>query len=77
MGLPGDAVMLDTFRTLLAKFIVQYLNRPRPLVIGAWFWLAAQTDDIEEVTLAILHYRGQKHDKSKCRICKDYGSELI
>ena len=48
MGLPGDAVMLDTFRTLLAKFIVQYLNRPRPLVIRAWFWLAAETEDLEE-----------------------------
>ena len=40
--------MPDRLRTLLAKFIVQHLNRPRPLVIRAWFWLAAQTDDIEE-----------------------------
>ena len=40
--------MIDTLRTLRAKFIVQYLNRPHPRVIRAWFWLAEQTDDIEE-----------------------------
>ena len=40
--------MVDKLRTHLAKFIVQHLNRPRTLVIRAWFWLAAQTDDIEE-----------------------------
>ena len=40
--------MVDTFRTLLARLIVRYLTRPRPLVIRAWFWLAAQTDELEE-----------------------------
>ena len=45
---PGDLLMLDQFRTLLAKLIVEYLARPRPLVIHAWLWLAAETDDVED-----------------------------
>ena len=45
---PGDLLMLDQFRTLLAKLIVEYLTRPRPLVVQAWLWLAAETDDAEE-----------------------------
>ena len=40
--------MLDTLRTLLAKFIVQHLTRPGPLVLQAWLWLAADTQDIEK-----------------------------
>jgi hypothetical protein len=40
--------MIDKVRTLLAKFIVEHLTRPGSLVIRACFWLAAQTDDIEE-----------------------------
>ena len=40
--------MLDKLRTLLAKFIVKNLTRPRELVIRAWLWLAADTDDVEE-----------------------------
>lgn len=40
--------MLDTFRTLLAKFIVRHLIRRRPLVIRAWFSLAAEAGDIED-----------------------------
>ena len=39
---------LDNLRTLLAKLIVEYLTRPRLLVIHAWLWLAAETDDVEE-----------------------------
>ena len=35
---PGDSIMPDRLRTLLAKLIVQQLNRPRPLVIRAWLW---------------------------------------
>ena len=38
-------LMVDEFRTLLAKLIVEYLPGPRPLVIHAWLWLAAETDD--------------------------------
>ena len=41
-------LMIDKFRTLLAKLMVEYLARPRPLVIHAWLWLAAETDDVEE-----------------------------
>jgi len=44
----GDLVMPDRFRTALAKFTVEHLARPRPLVIRAWLWLAAKADDIEE-----------------------------
>lgn len=40
--------MIDNFRTILAKFIVRRLSRPRPLVVATWLWLAADTDDIEE-----------------------------
>ena len=40
--------MIDKFRTLLAKLIVEHLTRPRPLVIHAWLWLASDTDDVEE-----------------------------
>ena len=36
---------MDKLRTLLAKFIVRQLNRPLFLVIHAWLWLAAETDD--------------------------------
>ena len=41
--------MLDTFRTLLAKFIFKHLNRPRTLVTRAWFWLAAEAEDLDDV----------------------------
>ena len=41
-------LMIDKFRTLLAKLMVEYLARPRPLVIHAWLCLAAETDDVEE-----------------------------
>ena len=40
--------MIDQLRTALAHFIVQHLRRPRPLLVAAWLWLAAQTDDTEE-----------------------------
>ena len=40
--------MLDTFRTLLARFMVSHLTRPRPLVIRPWLWLAAEADEIGE-----------------------------
>jgi hypothetical protein len=40
--------MLDRLRTVIAKFMVKYLPRPHPLLVTAWHWLAAQTDDIEE-----------------------------
>jgi len=40
--------MLDTFRTLLAKFLVKLFPRPRSLIAQAWFWLAAEADDTEE-----------------------------
>ena len=40
--------MLDKLRTLLAKFIVRHLSRPRSLVIGAWLSLASDAGDIED-----------------------------
>jgi len=33
-------------RTLPAKFIVQHLAHPRPLVVQAWLWLAAKAKDL-------------------------------
>ena len=42
------AVMFDTLRSLLARFIVQHLGRPRSLVVQPWLWLAAETDTLEE-----------------------------
>jgi hypothetical protein len=39
--------MLDRFRTVLAHFISSHFTQPRQLVIWAWFWLAAQTDDLQ------------------------------
>ena len=41
-------LMIDRVRTLLARLIVKHLNRPLFLVIHAWLWLAAETDDVEE-----------------------------
>jgi hypothetical protein len=41
-------VVVDRLRTLLARLIAHHLHRPLPLVIRAWLWLAAETDDIEE-----------------------------
>jgi hypothetical protein len=32
--------MFDKFRTLLARFIVGHLSRPRLLAVHAWPWLA-------------------------------------
>ena len=40
--------MLDHLRAILAKFIVRHLTRPLLLVIHAWLWLAAETDDVEQ-----------------------------
>ena len=40
--------MIDKLRTLPARFIVQHLTRLLLLVIHAWLWLAADTDDVEE-----------------------------
>jgi len=40
--------MVDAFRALLAKLIPRHLRRPRPLVIRAWLWLAAEADELEE-----------------------------
>jgi hypothetical protein len=39
--------ILRPLRTRLALFIVQHLTRPRPLVIRAWFWLAAEAQATE------------------------------
>ena len=38
----------DGFRTLSARLIVRHPRHPRPLVIRAWLWVAADTDDVEE-----------------------------
>ena len=40
--------MIDGLRTVLARFLVHHLHRPRPLVVAAWLWLAADTEDHAE-----------------------------
>ena len=40
--------ILDRLRTLLAKFIVKHLTRPRALVVQTWLWLAAKSQDVED-----------------------------
>ena len=40
--------MADGLRTLVGRVIVQDLRHSHTLVICAWFWLAADTDDVEE-----------------------------
>jgi len=39
--------MVDKLRTLLARFIVDHLTRPRPLVVQAWLWLDADSQGVE------------------------------
>jgi hypothetical protein len=38
--------MTNRLRTLIARFIVRYLSAPRSLLVAAWGWLAAATDDL-------------------------------
>jgi hypothetical protein len=39
---------IDCLRTLSARPITRRLRRPRALVVRAWAWLAAQTNDLAE-----------------------------
>jgi hypothetical protein len=34
--------------TLYARLITRWLRRPRALVVRAWAWLCAHTDDLDE-----------------------------
>ena len=45
--------MLDRSRTTIAKFVVQYLAGAGPLLVAAWFWLAAEADDLTEKRLCL------------------------
>lgn len=40
--------MLDNFRTILAKLIVQDFSRPCDSVVAAYLWLAAEAEELEE-----------------------------
>jgi hypothetical protein len=40
-------------RTHVARFTVRHLTRPRPLVIQAWLWLAAEADDLDTKRLCL------------------------
>ena len=40
--------MINHLRTLSAHLITRYLRRPRALVVGAWAWLCANTNDLDE-----------------------------
>ena len=39
--------MIDVPRRVAARFVVHELHGPRPLVIRAWLWLAAEAEDVE------------------------------
>lgn len=41
-------LMLVHLHSVLGRLIVQHLPGPRPLVVRAWFWLAAEADAIEQ-----------------------------
>ena len=41
-------MLLNRFRTHSARFATRYLPGPRVLVVRAWAWLCAQTDDLDE-----------------------------
>ena len=40
--------MIARLRTFLACIITRYLPGPRVLLVRAWAWLAAETDDLAE-----------------------------
>ena len=40
--------MIDRLRTLLARIVTHWLLGPRELLIRAWAWLCADTDDLDE-----------------------------
>ena len=40
--------MLDRLRTIPARFIVDRLRGAPPLLVAAWLWLAAETEDLDE-----------------------------
>ena len=44
----GSIAVTNRLRTLSARLITRWLRRPRALVVRAWFWLAAHTDDLDE-----------------------------
>jgi len=41
-------MVLDHLRSLIAALVVRYLHRPRPLVIRAWLFVAAEADNLED-----------------------------
>ena len=40
--------VIDRLRTLSARPITRWLRRPRALVVRAWAWLCAHTNDLDE-----------------------------
>ena len=40
--------MIDRLRTLSARFVTHWVRFPTALVVRAWAWLAAETDDLAE-----------------------------
>ena len=45
--------VLGGLRTLLACLITRHLRSPHPLAIRAWFWPAAEADDLTEKRLCL------------------------
>lgn len=48
-----DTIPAENMCTIFAKYVTPNLRRPRPLVIRAWLWLAAEADRLTEKRLCL------------------------
>lgn len=60
--------MVDRLRTLAARVIVRHFPGPRSLVVAAWSWLAAETDDFEEKRRCLEEVLGPDPDNESARM---------
>jgi hypothetical protein len=60
--------MVDRLRTLAARVIVRHFPRARSLVVAAWSWLAAETDDLEEKRRCLEEVLGLDPDNESARM---------
>ena len=60
--------MVDRLRTLAARVIAGHFPRARSLVVAAWSWLAAGTDDLEEKRRCLEEVLGLDPDNKSARI---------
>jgi hypothetical protein len=52
-------------RTVLARLMVDHLHRRHDLVIRAWFWLAAEADNLDENRRYLEAVRGSSVGESQ------------